>query len=89
MVNFILPPFNKEGGIGLQINPWSEDDDEKIGFLRDLALPVFLVFGLSEIKREGIGGERTGQDQRCYYLPGRIPADVGKATLGRKDEVVE
>jgi hypothetical protein len=89
MVNFILPPFNKEGGIGLQINPWSEDDDEKIGFLRDLALPVLLVFGLSEIKREGIGGERTGQDQRCYYLRGRIPTDVGKATLGRKDEVVE
>jgi hypothetical protein len=44
---------------------------------------------LSEIRREGVEGERTGQDQRCFYLSGRIPADVGKATLGRKDEVVE
>jgi hypothetical protein len=44
---------------------------------------------LPEIGGEWVGEEGASQDQRCFYLLRRIPADVGKTTLGRKNEVVE
>jgi hypothetical protein len=64
-------------------------DDEKINLLWDLALLISRCFWLPETGGGGVKEERTGQDQRCFYLPRRISADAGKTTLGRKDEVVE
>ena len=65
-----------------------EDGNEEMGFLRDV-VPLFYAFWLSEATREGAGGERAGPDQRFFHFHGGVPADVGKTTLGREDEVVE
>lgn len=45
------------------IDSQGENDDEEIDFLRNFALLVFLLFGLSEFKGEGVGREGAGQDQ--------------------------
>jgi hypothetical protein len=51
-------------GISLKIDTQGENDDEKIDFLRDFTLFVFLLFGLSEIRGERVRREGTGQKER-------------------------
>ena len=63
MVNIIESLFGKEGEKVLKIDAQGENDDEENDFLRDFALLVFLLFGLSEIRGEGVRGEGTGQNQ--------------------------
>jgi hypothetical protein len=65
------------------------DDDEEIDLLWDLVVPIHFSFGLSEIGRGRVWEEGVGQDQRCFDLARRIPADVGKTALGREDEIGE